>query len=77
MASPPPKMKLKLFVDIKAKKVLFAEAGKDFIDFLIYLLSLPLGTVVSLLKEENMMESLGSLCESVKNLPSVKAMASC
>ncbi|CAI0411442.1 unnamed protein product [Linum tenue] len=29
-------------VDKKRNKVLFAEAGKDFVDFLIYILSLPL-----------------------------------
>ncbi|KAK2643796.1 hypothetical protein Ddye_018991 [Dipteronia dyeriana] len=55
------KIKLKLLVDIKAKKVVFVEAGKDFIDFLVHLLLLPLITVVRLLKEKNMMEPLGSL----------------
>ncbi|KAL5800095.1 hypothetical protein ACOSQ4_032979 [Xanthoceras sorbifolium] len=33
-------IKLKLLVDTKAKKVILAEAGKGFIDFLIHLLSL-------------------------------------
>ncbi|CAL1374442.1 unnamed protein product [Linum trigynum] len=32
-------------VDKKRNKVLFAEAGKDFVDFLIYILSLPLSAV--------------------------------
>ncbi|KAL5734806.1 hypothetical protein ACOSP7_032667 [Xanthoceras sorbifolium] len=43
-------IKLKLLVDTKAKKVILAEAGKGFIDFLIHLLSLPLATVVTSMK---------------------------
>ncbi|KAF2294559.1 hypothetical protein GH714_012589 [Hevea brasiliensis] len=37
-----PTLSLKLLVDKKASKVLFAEAGKDFVDFLFNLLSLPI-----------------------------------
>ncbi|KAL5733325.1 hypothetical protein ACOSQ2_033017 [Xanthoceras sorbifolium] len=62
-------IKLKLLVDTKAKKVILAEAGKYFIDFLIYLLSLPLATVVRLLKEKNMVGSLSYLYETIENLP--------
>ncbi|KAH7548028.1 hypothetical protein ACOSQ2_033004 [Xanthoceras sorbifolium] len=62
-------IKLKLLVDTKAKKVILAEAGKDFIDFLIHLLSLPLATVVRLLKEKNMVGSLSYLYETIENLP--------
>ncbi|KAK9111506.1 hypothetical protein Scep_019025 [Stephania cephalantha] len=40
------KITVKLLVDRKANKVLFAEAGKDFVDFLICLLSLPLASVL-------------------------------
>ncbi|KAJ0045926.1 hypothetical protein Pint_06197 [Pistacia integerrima] len=43
------KVKLKLLIDTKGKKVLFAEASKDFVDFLLYRFSLPVGTVVKLL----------------------------
>lgn len=32
----------------------FPEAGKDFIDFLFNILSMPLGTVIRLLKEQGM-----------------------
>ncbi|XP_039811592.1 uncharacterized protein LOC120674481 [Panicum virgatum] len=42
-------MKMKLLVDTKAGRVLYAEAGKDVVDFLFSLLALPLGTVAKLL----------------------------
>ncbi|KAH7525536.1 hypothetical protein ACOSP7_032663 [Xanthoceras sorbifolium] len=68
MASP--KIKLKLRVDADANKVVFAEADKDFIDFLIHILSLPLVTAVRLLKEKTMdVGSLGHLYESLQNFP--------
>ncbi|KAK0592742.1 hypothetical protein LWI29_024522 [Acer saccharum] len=66
------KTKLRLTVDTKAGKVLFAEAGKDFIDFLIYLLSLPIATAVRILKEKNLNPLVGSLShiyESLEKLP--------
>ncbi|TXG49680.1 hypothetical protein EZV62_025555 [Acer yangbiense] len=63
-----PKIKLKLFIDTDAEKVIFAEAGKDFVDFLIYLVSLPVATVFSLLKEKTMVGSFGHICESIENL---------
>ncbi|KAH7839248.1 hypothetical protein Vadar_001722 [Vaccinium darrowii] len=62
------KVSLKLLVDTKAKRVLFAEAGKDFVDFLFNLLHLPLATVVSLLRGQTMVGSLGNLYESIQNL---------
>ncbi|KAG5533332.1 hypothetical protein RHGRI_027507 [Rhododendron griersonianum] len=46
------KVSLKLLIDTKGQKVLFAEAGKDFVDFLINLLSLPVGTVAKLLSNQ-------------------------
>ncbi|KAI9157832.1 hypothetical protein LWI28_028786 [Acer negundo] len=61
-------VKLKLLIDTKNQKVLFAEAGKDFVDFLIYLLSLPVGTVVRLLSEKTMVGSLSKLYQSIENL---------
>ncbi|KAL5801553.1 hypothetical protein ACOSQ3_033185 [Xanthoceras sorbifolium] len=64
--------KLRLFVDTKVGKVLFAEADKDFIDFLIYLLSLPIATAVRILKDKNMhlagVGSLGHLYEILEKL---------
>uniref|UniRef100_A0A2P2IN49 Uncharacterized protein LOC103332687 n=1 Tax=Rhizophora mucronata TaxID=61149 RepID=A0A2P2IN49_RHIMU len=43
-------MRLKLLVDNRTKKVLFAEAGKDFVDFLLGLQQIPLGCIIALLK---------------------------
>ncbi|XP_059666203.1 uncharacterized protein LOC132312015 [Cornus florida] len=62
------KVSLKLLIDAKAHKVLFAEAGKDFVDFLFNLLSLPVGTVIRLLTNETMVGSIGNLYKSIENL---------
>ncbi|KAK2643799.1 hypothetical protein Ddye_018994 [Dipteronia dyeriana] len=61
-------VKLKLLIDKKGNKVLFAESSKDFVDFLFYLLSLPVGTVVKLLKPKSLVGALGKLYESIENL---------
>ncbi|KAH7840238.1 hypothetical protein Vadar_014548 [Vaccinium darrowii] len=62
------KVSLKLLIDNNAKRVLFAEAGKDFVDFLVNLLHLPAGTVARLLKEQTMVGALGNLYDSIENL---------
>ncbi|KAK9283767.1 hypothetical protein L1049_012019 [Liquidambar formosana] len=62
------KVSLKLLIDRKAHKVLFAEAGKDFVDFLFNLLSLPIGTVLRLLPKQSMVGCIGNLYESIENL---------
>ncbi|XP_077252478.1 uncharacterized protein LOC143891857 [Tasmannia lanceolata] len=62
------KLSLKLLVNNKSNKVLFGEAGKDFIDFLMSLLALPIGSVIRLLTKQNMVGCLGKLYESVENL---------
>ncbi|KAI8539918.1 hypothetical protein RHMOL_Rhmol09G0220300 [Rhododendron molle] len=59
---------LKLLVDTKSNRVLFAEAGKNFVDFLFTLLSFPVGTVVRLLTAKSMVGCLGNLYDSVENL---------
>ncbi|XP_057426599.1 uncharacterized protein LOC130720033 [Lotus japonicus] len=59
---------MKLLIDSKNQKVLFAEASKPVIDFLFNLLCLPVGTVVRLLNEKGMVGSLGNLYQSVANL---------
>ncbi|GMN57310.1 hypothetical protein TIFTF001_026429 [Ficus carica] len=61
-------VRLKLLVDKENQKVLFAEAGKDFVDFLFTLLSLPIGTVIRLLSKNGMVGALGKLYNSVENL---------
>ncbi|TQD93025.1 hypothetical protein C1H46_021339 [Malus baccata] len=70
MGNPNPSICLKLLVDTKRQRVLFAEAGKDFVDFLFTLLSLPIGTVIGLLPKDGMVGSLGKLYGSVKSLSS-------
>ncbi|XP_074287245.1 uncharacterized protein LOC141612382 [Silene latifolia] len=64
------KLSLTLLIDSKANKVLFAEAGKDFVDFLFHILSLPVGTVVKLLNESATVGCIGSLYKSVESLNS-------
>ncbi|KAJ0103215.1 hypothetical protein Patl1_06261 [Pistacia atlantica] len=61
-------VKLKLLIDSKGEKVLFAEASKDFVDFLFYIFSLPVGTVVKLLKKKISVGCLDKLYESIENL---------
>ncbi|KAJ9540045.1 hypothetical protein OSB04_026551 [Centaurea solstitialis] len=59
---------LKLLINKKTHKVLFAEANKEFVDFLFQIPSLPLGTVTRLLKKHSMLGSLGTLYASIENL---------
>ncbi|XP_028779614.1 uncharacterized protein LOC114735993 [Neltuma alba] len=65
------KVSLKLLIDTKEERVLFAEASKEFIDFLFNLLRLPIGTVTRLLTKNAMVGSLGKLYESKENLGDV------
>ncbi|KAI3748687.1 hypothetical protein L6452_11946 [Arctium lappa] len=62
------KISLKLLIDSKNKKVLFAEANKEFVDFLFHIFSLPVGTVIRLLKKNSMVGSLGNIYDSIENL---------
>ncbi|KAK8495594.1 hypothetical protein V6N12_002097 [Hibiscus sabdariffa] len=59
---------LRLLIDSKSRRVLFAEADKDFVDFLFNILSLSVGTVTRLLTEKGMVGSLGNLSGSIENL---------
>ncbi|KAH1045729.1 hypothetical protein J1N35_036513 [Gossypium stocksii] len=59
---------LKLLIDTKGKRVLYAEAGKDFVDFLFNILLLPVGTVIRLLAKDGMVGCLANLYKSVENL---------
>ncbi|KAL2507044.1 hypothetical protein Fot_30691 [Forsythia ovata] len=63
-----PKVSLKLLIDTKSKRVLFAEAGKDFVDFIFHILAMPLATAIRLLGKQEMVGCLGKLYESVENL---------
>lgn len=61
-------VELKLLIDTQAKRVLFAEVGKDCVDFLFHIMSLPVATIISLLKKQGMSGSLPKLYESIENL---------
>ncbi|KAL8218184.1 hypothetical protein R6Q57_021557 [Mikania cordata] len=60
-------MSLKLLVDKKGPRVLFAEAPKEFVDFLFHIFSLPLGTLIDFLGSEQMVGCLGKLKDSIQN----------
>ncbi|KAK9059764.1 hypothetical protein SSX86_020468 [Deinandra increscens subsp. villosa] len=62
------KVSLKLLVDKKGERVLFGEAGKDFVDFLFSLLALPVGTVIRLLGNRNMEGGMAKIYKSVSDL---------
>ncbi|KAJ6309384.1 hypothetical protein OIU77_015186 [Salix suchowensis] len=61
-------MSLKLLIDSKHNKVVVAEAGKDFVHFLLNLLSLPLGTVIQLLTKPAMTGCVANLYGSLEEL---------
>ncbi|KAK4268263.1 hypothetical protein QN277_024944 [Acacia crassicarpa] len=67
------RISLTLVVDKKKQKVLYAEAGKDFVDVLLGFLTLPLGTVSRLVSEKSTVQPcrfycISSLRESVDKL---------
>ncbi|XP_040382250.1 uncharacterized protein LOC121055000 [Oryza brachyantha] len=61
-------LSMKLLIDTKARRVLFAEAGKDVIDFLFSLLALPIGTAVKLLGKDSMVGCVSNLYASIEKL---------
>ena len=61
-------LSMKLLIDTKARRVLFAEASKDVVDFLFSLLALPVGIAVKLLGNDAMVGCVGSLYGSVERL---------
>jgi hypothetical protein len=68
-------LSLKLLIDRKAQRVLFAEASKDVVDFLFSLLALPIATAVKLVGKEAMVSSVGNLYASVDKLDSTYMQA--
>ncbi|KAD1540678.1 hypothetical protein E3N88_42652 [Mikania micrantha] len=60
-------MSLKLLVDKKVQRVLFAETNKEFVDFLFHIFSLPLGTLIELVGSKQMVGCLGRLKESIES----------
>ncbi|KAH6774703.1 hypothetical protein C2S51_013107 [Perilla frutescens var. frutescens] len=68
MAKPATTVSMKLLIDTKMKRVLFAEAGKDCVDFLFQILSLPVATVIRLLQGQEMVGSWPNLYQSIQDL---------
>ncbi|KAM6547092.1 hypothetical protein CsatB_027828 [Cannabis sativa] len=63
-------IKLKLLIDTRRIRVLYGEAGKDFTDLLFSLLSMPVGTITTLLASDgiDMVGSIGNLYQSLEKL---------
>jgi hypothetical protein len=61
---------MKLLVNTKAGRVLYAEAGKDVVDFLFSLLTLLVGAVVKMLSKDAMVGCIGNLYSSVEEMDS-------
>ncbi|XP_015695944.2 uncharacterized protein LOC102718883 [Oryza brachyantha] len=59
---------IKLLVAKEAQVVLFAEAGKDVVDFLVGLLAMPVGAVVKLLAGENALAGVANVYASVRRM---------
>ncbi|CAA2981529.1 Hypothetical predicted protein [Olea europaea subsp. europaea] len=62
------KLSLTLLIDPKIERVLFVEAGKDTVDFIFHILSLPVASVIKLVGQQEMVGCLGNLCKSAENL---------
>ncbi|XP_074591266.1 uncharacterized protein LOC141847182 [Curcuma longa] len=63
------KMTLKLLVDKSSDKVLFAEATKEVVDFLLGLLTLPLAAIIKLVTEKDtMVGSVANLYQALHSL---------
>ncbi|KAK4268660.1 hypothetical protein QN277_025280 [Acacia crassicarpa] len=69
----PKQITVRIVVDKEENKVLYAEAGKDFVDVLLSFLTLPLGTIARLVDKDSNMRPLrfgciSSLYQSLANL---------
>ncbi|RWR86026.1 DUF674 domain-containing protein [Cinnamomum micranthum f. kanehirae] len=62
------KLKLRLFFKKKSGRVLFAEVEKDFVDFLLSLLTFPVGFFVEPGPKNPMFGCIGNLYTSIQNL---------
>lgn len=64
------KLSLKLLIDNNFNKVVFAEAGKEFVDFLFGYLQVPIGSIIGLLSKHDLvgLGSLSRVYESIENL---------
>ncbi|KAF7825585.1 DUF674 family protein [Senna tora] len=69
----PKQISLRLMVDRERNRVLFAEAGKEFVDVLLSFLTLPLGTIARLVSKDSNLKAvrfgcISSLYDSVGNI---------
>ncbi|WOL06905.1 hypothetical protein Cni_G15640 [Canna indica] len=62
------KLSLKLLIDRSSNKVLFAEAGKEVVDFLLGFLTLPLAAVIKLLRKDGMVGCIADLYDTLNSL---------
>ena len=65
---PSSKVSLKLYIHKNSNQVLFAEVGKEFVEFFFSILRLPVRTLTTLLKPDIMFGHLGNMHESIINL---------
>ncbi|BAS70464.1 Os01g0153900 [Oryza sativa Japonica Group] len=61
-------MSMTLLIDTKAQRVLYAEARKDVVDFLLSLLALPIASGIKLLGKGSMVGCVGNLYASFEKL---------
>ncbi|KAK4408461.1 hypothetical protein Sango_0427100 [Sesamum angolense] len=61
-------LSLKLLIDTRSRRVLFAEVGKDCVDFIFHIMPLRVASIISLLRETGMGGSLKNLYGSIENL---------
>ncbi|KAL0390573.1 UNVERIFIED_CONTAM: hypothetical protein Scaly_0414400 [Sesamum calycinum] len=60
-------LSLKLLIDTRSRRVLFAEVGKDCADFIFHIMPLRVASIISLLRETGMGGSLKNLYGSIEN----------
>jgi hypothetical protein len=68
-------LSMKLLINKKTQRVLFAEASKEVVDFLFSLLALPVATAVKLVGKDAMVGCVGNLYASVNKLDSTYLQA--
>lgn len=64
------KVSLKLIIHKSINQVLYAEVGKEFLEFFCNILRLPIGTVTTVLKPDMMLGHLGNFHDNFINLSS-------
>ncbi|KAK2987791.1 hypothetical protein RJ640_030681 [Escallonia rubra] len=61
-------LKLQLMVYVKAHKVIFVEAEKDFVDVLFHILALPIEEFINLFISESTDGCIGNLYKRIENM---------